>query len=92
MQLNGIVVLLAYQILTSITNKLQVKLITAAKGASSGASGASAADGTIGLPRTLAQTERLLSKLQTEYKGYSTPGYDHHQGYLAFSKALALFG
>lgn len=48
-------------------------------------------NGMLGLTRTLEQTKRLLTKLQQEYDGFSTPGYDHHKGYLAFSKALRLF-
>ena len=48
-------------------------------------------NGMLGLTRTLEQTKRLLTKLQQKYDGFSTAGYDHHKGYLSFSKALRLF-
>lgn len=67
-----------------------VKLITAAKALLSQADEPGVPDGMLGLPRILAQTKRLLLKQQEDYKGYSTPGYDHHRGYLSFSKAIPL--
>jgi len=69
-----------------------VKLITAANAILS--EEIAEPNGMLGLPRTLAQTKRLLMKLQKEYHGYSEPdsgpGYNHHKGYLSFSKAIPL--
>ncbi len=67
------------------------KLTHAARVVSSQENESPAPNGMLGLSRTIAQTERLLSKLQREYAGYATPEYSHHQGYLAFSKSLPLF-
>jgi len=66
------------------------KLITAANAVLSEENQPSEPNGMLGLSRTLAQTKRLLPKLQEEYNGYSTPGYSHHQGYVSFSKAIPL--
>ena len=67
------------------------KLITAARAVTTQENGSPVPNGMLGLPRTIVQTERLLLKHHQEYYGYSTPGYSHHQGYLAFSKALLFF-
>jgi len=67
-----------------------VKLITAAKECQSEEGESLVPHGMLGLTRVLAQTKRLMPKLQDEYHGWSTPGYDGHKGYLSFSKAIPL--
>ena len=39
-------------------------------------------------PKVMDGTVRILN---VKYDGFSTAGYDHHKGYLSFSKALRLF-
>ena len=64
---------------------------TATGGAPSAEPGSGAwSAGLIGVPRWLAQTERLLDKVQDTWDGWSEDG-DNHKGYLAFKKSLALF-
>ena len=67
------------------------KLITAARAVTTQENGSPVPNGMLGLPRTIMQTDRLLLKHHQEYYGYSTPGYSHHQGYLARKKALLFF-